>query len=296
MEATPLTITVDVGGQQFRTTATTIKKIPFLSDLYTNCQRPDFFVDRSPECFKYILDHARGYSLSYPSELEAKMRLIDDCHYYRTDSLLEEIEGSLTEDEQRIYRTTLTQAIDAYEKAIEAITNLSALDTDALISEAVRVQAGLWKTELEKCLRTASIEPEDAKDALKKTLLSPIQLEHIATGCSSIATAVAWHRTFFNALGMELAVRSGFSHFHLVTLHVILGVMNKQADVSLVKSLSKRFPSDESLLSILRIGIAALEALFQKSNPIVAATEGLFIFPDQPNQPNQPNQPDQPNQ
>jgi BTB/POZ domain len=289
MEGAPLTITVDVGGQQFRTSAETIEKIPFLKDVYKNCQRSHFFVDRSPECFKFILDCARGYSLSYPSEFEAKMRLIDDCHYYRTDSLLQEIEGSLSEHEQRIYKTTSTQATDAYEKATEAITKLSALDTTPQIAEAAPVQAGHWKMELEKCIRNASLEPEDVKYALEKNMLSPIQLDRIATGCSAIATTATWHRSFLDAMGMETTIRSGFSPFHQLMLGVILGVLNKQEDLFLVKSLSNLFPG-EHILTIARLGVAALESLFQKVDhvsPTARAAIGQLLLRHQANQQDQ---------
>lgn len=284
-EATRM-LTIEVGGKTFRTSTQTIQLIPFIKDAWTNAnETPELKIDRSPEMFKYILDHSRGYSFSYPTDFESKMRLIQDCDFYRVDSLLAEIVASFTEKEKKIYAATSEHATDAYNLALECIQKIGEITTrlggpsDDRVNIAIDSQKTNWTSELRKLLTPLLGDIDDIRDALVSQHYSKIQLDRVADECKKVSDAVTWHQKFLLELSNEMIFptafidhtgrRSTFEHF--------LGAA-MCCDVEWPMKLSKLFPSELTISAMMRFVPRVAERLLDAYFPVPPApTPGVGI-------------------
>lgn len=106
-----MTINLFVGGQEFSTTLATLKSVPnsFFSRLANigSKEKPDerceeFFIDRSPEMFSYILEYLRArrygeaYGKALPAERKPLEHLLREAVFYDLEEYAETIRQSLS--------------------------------------------------------------------------------------------------------------------------------------------------------------------------------------------------------
>lgn len=104
-------VKLNVGGEQFQTTETTLQLSgpeSFFTRILLNPNSNDqledgaYFIDRDPEGFRVILNHLRGYTLEPPMNLQEAQKIYDDAHFYG----LSDLETQISEHMQDV-RTLL---------------------------------------------------------------------------------------------------------------------------------------------------------------------------------------------
>lgn len=98
-------IRINVGGQIFTTTRSTLLKIPgtLLYEIATNTgsarffprdSKGSFFVDRSPLIFEHILDYLRNGELYIPNTSEERRLMVSEAEYYRIAPIIRKLKGA----------------------------------------------------------------------------------------------------------------------------------------------------------------------------------------------------------